>query len=360
MILHTAHSIETTLSILTAKMITLQSTFSLVQHYTINHLGKSSLGLAVYFFIFGNLINASVIRVGRYLMQNVSLWFYGPSFSSKTSGSPFYIRWLHRAMVFHLLWHRQHHWYSLSYWVTRSNFHPPWCLWSAIPLDALDLWKQIHEYVFGLMGLLISDFSMLNVLQMAPKLTVCLQAACHSRYQCFGETASGYLWLSTSKLLPDSDPAMPNDLEMHVQGVLQRSLKNSESTTTVTPTRIQCKNQDPPLSSMPLTPSNNFIFLVEIQQHHQTKEAKKGVHITSGTKALRPNIASSDTSEDPITECCLLKQKNLRSHEGCWWQQEEHGSKHRSQSVCSMDKDSWTVFTISSPLKYPERMQEWK
>lgn len=245
----------------------------------------------------------------------------------------------------------------LSYWVTRSNFHPPWCLWSAIPLDALDLWKRVHEYVFGLMGLLISDFTMLNVLQMAPKLTVRLQAACHSKYQCFGETASGYLWLSTSKLLPDSDPAMPNDLEMHVQGVLQRSLNNSESTTTVTPTRIQCKNQDLPLSSMPLTPSNNFIFLVEIQQHHQTKEAKKGVHITSGTKAFRPNIASSDTSEDPITECCLLKQKKLRNHEGCWWQQGEHGFKHRSQSVCSMDKDSWTVFTISSPLKYPEWMQ---
>jgi hypothetical protein len=39
---------------------------------------------------------------------------------------------------------------------------------------------------------LISDFTMLDVLRMVPKLTVRLQAACRSRYQHFGETAAGY------------------------------------------------------------------------------------------------------------------------------------------------------------------------
>lgn len=175
MILHTAHSIETTLSILTAKMITLQSTFSLVHHYTINHLGKSSLGLAVYFFIFGNLINASVIRVGRYLMQNVSLWFYGPSFFSKTSGSPFYIRWLHRAMVFHFLWHRQHHWYSHTgslglIFIHHDAFDQPfllmpwtygsksmsmplvsWACWSlTLPCSMSSRWPQSSLFAFRL------------------------------------------------------------------------------------------------------------------------------------------------------------------------------------------------------------------
>lgn len=60
---------------------------------------------------------------------------------------------------------------------------------------------------------------------------------------------------------------------------------------------------------MPLTPSEDLKFLVEIQQRHQTKEAEKGVRITSSTKALRPNVASSGTSEDSITERRLLAQK---------------------------------------------------
>lgn len=64
---------------------------------------------------------------------------------------------------------------------------------------------------------------------------------------------------------------------------------------------------------MPLTPSEDLTFLVEIRQCHQTKEAEKGVRLantsTSSTKALRPNMASLGASEDSITERRLLAQK---------------------------------------------------
>ena len=95
----------------------------------------------------------------------------------------------------------------------------------------------------------------------------------------------------------------------HIQSVLRSSSNNSESTTT--PTGVQYGNQDlgPALSSMPLTLSEDLTFLVEIRQCHQTKEAEKGVHITSSTSALRPNTASSGISEDSITERRLLAQK---------------------------------------------------
>lgn len=52
--------------------------------------------------------------------------------------------------------------------------------------------RESNEHVFGLMQSLISNFTMLDVLRMIPKLTVRLQAACHSRHQHFGETAADY------------------------------------------------------------------------------------------------------------------------------------------------------------------------
>ena len=60
---------------------------------------------------------------------------------------------------------------------------------------------------------------------------------------------------------------------------------------------------------MPLTPSENISFLVEIRQRHQTKEAEKGVRLASTcTKALRHHT-SSGASEEPISERRLLVQK---------------------------------------------------
>ena len=87
------------------------------------------------------------------------------------------------------------------------------------------------------------------------------------------------------------------DLATHVQSILRRSSNTGN------------QEPGPPQSSMPLTPSENLTFLVEIRQRHQTKEAEKGVRITSSTAALRPNVASSGTSEDSITERHLLAQK---------------------------------------------------
>ena len=112
-----------------------------------------------------------------------------------------------------------------------------------------------------------------------------------------------------SDSLPDSDPALLDDLVANVQNVLLRSFSNSEST--IRPTGNESKNQDPgpSMSSMPLTPSDNISFLVEIRQQHQTKEAEKGVRLAStGTKASRQHT-SSGASEEPISERRLLAQK---------------------------------------------------
>jgi hypothetical protein len=119
-----------------------------------------------------------------------------------------------------------------------------------------------------------------------------------------------------SDSLPDSDPALVEDLATHVQSVLpgisQRSSSNSESTITPAGIQLEVENQDPPISSMPLTPSEDISFLVEIRRQHQTKEAEKGVRLANGTKALGHHWHSSSGasgSEDPITERRLLAQK---------------------------------------------------
>ena len=115
-----------------------------------------------------------------------------------------------------------------------------------------------------------------------------------------------------SDSLPDSNPALLEDLAAYVQTILRRSSSNCEST--IRPTGNQLENQDPgpSISSIPLsalTPSENISFLVEIRQQHQTKEAEKGVRLAStGTKTLTHHPFSG-ASNEPISERCLLAQK---------------------------------------------------
>ncbi|KAH9032049.1 hypothetical protein EDB85DRAFT_1890890 [Lactarius pseudohatsudake] len=401
--------------------------------HTINHLGKTSLGLTVYLFVFGDLVDAyqsrSISHAERVIM-------------------------VLRAKFFKDLWKSFLHEGGYSeqrYFISRDADNIIDTLVSGllglifIHRDTLDQsyplmpWthgSESNEHVFGLMRSLISDFTMLDVLRMIPKLMVRLQAACRSRYQHFGETASGYshtyfqdddtplhlfsqfpsdqtldslanvaydeamyLWsllgydpcetpmghksrlgnsvpvsedvdddsedhdddtdtriserrelidaleVSSHSLggtrrvsrknckdmneytfaaaalnlqdfndfdsLPESDPAIQEDLVTHVQSALQGSLSNS------TTPRVQVGNQHPPiLSSMPLAQSseNAITFLVEIRQRHQTKEAEKGVrrfanHDSYTMPLGRYSEPTPGAPEDPISERRLLAQK---------------------------------------------------
>ena len=157
--------------------------------YTIGHLGKSSLGLTVYLFIFGDLIDAyqsrnishservilvlrakffkdlwkSFLHEGRYTEQRY--------FISRDADS--IIDTLVSGLLGLILIHRD------------TLDHP-------FPLMPWTHGSESNEHVFGLMRSLISDFTMLDVLRMIPKLTVRLQAACHAHCRRFGETAAGY------------------------------------------------------------------------------------------------------------------------------------------------------------------------
>ena len=161
--------------------------------YTISHLGKSSdssLGLTVYLFVFGDLVDA-------YQSRNIS-------HSER-------IVMVLRAKFFKDLWRSFLHdggYTEQRYFISRDADNIIDTLVSGllglvlIHRDTLDRtfpfmpWthgSESNEHVFGLMRSLISDFTMLDVLRMVPKLTVRLQAACRSRvHQRFGETAAGY------------------------------------------------------------------------------------------------------------------------------------------------------------------------
>ncbi|KAI9438716.1 hypothetical protein H4582DRAFT_2146243 [Lactarius indigo] len=159
--------------------------------YTINHLGKKSpsLGLTVYLFVFGDLIDAYQSRTISHVERVIMVL---------------------RAKFFKDLWKSFLHeggYTEQRYFVSRDADNIIDILISGllglilIHRDTLDRpfplmpWahgSESNEHVFGLMRTLISDFTMLDVLRMIPKLTVRLQAACRSRYQRFGETASGY------------------------------------------------------------------------------------------------------------------------------------------------------------------------
>jgi hypothetical protein len=162
--------------------------------YSINHLGRSSLGLSIYLFIFGDLIDAYQSR--------------------KVSHAEHVIMVL-RAKFFKDLWKSflQEGKYSMQHYFISQDadkivdtlvlgllgliFIHRDLLGSDPNLKSFLLMPWTHgsesnEHVFGIMRLLISDFTMLDVLRMIPKLTVRLQAACRTQNQCFGETAAGY------------------------------------------------------------------------------------------------------------------------------------------------------------------------
>ena len=157
--------------------------------YSIGHLGQSSLGLTVYLFIFGNLIDA-------YQSRNIS-------------HSERVILVLH-AKFFKDLWKSFLHegrYTEQRYFISRDADNIIDTLVSGllglilIHRDTLDHpfplmpWthgSESNEHVFGLMQSLILDFTMLDVLRMIPKLTVRLQAECRAHSQYFRETAASY------------------------------------------------------------------------------------------------------------------------------------------------------------------------
>jgi hypothetical protein len=173
--------------------------------YTVSHLEKSSLGLTLYLFIFGDLVDAYQSR--------------------KISHSERIIMVL-RAKFFKDLWKSFLHeggYTEQRYFISRDADNIIDTLISGLlglilihrdnlaqpfPLMPWTHGSESNEHIFGLMRSLISDFTMLDVLRMIPKLTVRLQAACHSRYQCFGETAAGY----SHTYFQGSDDNTPSDL----------------------------------------------------------------------------------------------------------------------------------------------------
>jgi hypothetical protein len=157
--------------------------------YTLSHLGKSSLGLTIYIFVFGDLVDA-------YQSRNIS-------HSER-------VIMVLRAKFFKDLWKSfllEGKYTEQRYFISRDAdniidtlvigllglilIHRD-TLDKPFPLMPWTHGSESNEHVFGLMRSLISDFTMLDVLRMVPKLTVRLQAACRSRYQHFGETAAGY------------------------------------------------------------------------------------------------------------------------------------------------------------------------
>ena len=158
--------------------------------YTINHLEKLSLGLTVYLFVFGDLVDAyqsrNISHTERVVMVLRAKFFKDlwKAFLCE-GGYPEQRYFISRdadsivdTLVSGLL--------GLIF-IHRDNLDQP-----SFPLMPWTHGSESNEHVFGLMRSLISDFTMLDVLRMVPKLTVRLQAACRSRHQQFGKTAAGY------------------------------------------------------------------------------------------------------------------------------------------------------------------------
>ena len=178
--------------------------------YTINHLGKSSLGLTIYLFIFGDLIDAyqsrKISHAERVLMVLRAKFFKDLWKSFLHEGGYTEQRYfisrdadsIADTLVLGLL--------GLIF-IHRDAFDRPF------PLMPWTHGSESNEHVFGLMRLLISDFTMLDVLRMAPKLAVRLQAACRSRYQHFGEMAAGYshTYFEDDDTPPDLFSQFPSD-----------------------------------------------------------------------------------------------------------------------------------------------------
>jgi hypothetical protein len=115
---------------------------------------------------------------------------------------------------------------------------------------------------------------------------------------------SEYTNTVSSDLLPDSDPALLQDLASQVHGVLL--------TPVCSPTNAPVNLDISELTSIPLTTtSDNLSFLVEIRRCHQTKEAEKGVR-RNGTSASAQSSNSAHphhVSGGPVSEHQLLARK---------------------------------------------------
>lgn len=163
-------------------------------HYSINHLGKSSLGFSIYLFIFGKLIDAyqsrKVSHAERILMVLRAKFFKDLWKSFLQEGK----------------YSTQHYFISqdadkiidtlvnglLGLIFIHRDFLGSDPMSKSFPLMPWTHGSESNEHVFGIMRSLISDFTMLDVVRMIPKLTVRLQAACRNRNQSVGDTASGY------------------------------------------------------------------------------------------------------------------------------------------------------------------------
>ena len=157
--------------------------------YAVSHLAKPGIGLSVYLFICGDLVDA---------------------YQSRKVSHAERILMILRAKFFKDLWRSFLHdggYNEQRYFISRDADNIIDTLISGLlgliiihrdtlgqqfPLMPWTHGSESNEHVFGLMRSLISDFTMLDVLRMIPKLTIRLQAACRSRYQHFGETAAGY------------------------------------------------------------------------------------------------------------------------------------------------------------------------
>ena len=162
--------------------------------YLIHYVGKSSLGFSIYLFIFGELIDAyqswKVSHAERAIMVLHAKFFKDlwKSFlqEGKYSAQHYFIS--HNAdKIFHTLVHG-----LLGLIFIHCDFLGSDPKSKSFPLMPWTHGSESNEHIFGIMHSLISDFTMLDVIRMIPKLTVRLQVACRNWDQSVGNTASGY------------------------------------------------------------------------------------------------------------------------------------------------------------------------
>ena len=162
--------------------------------YTINHLGKSNLGLSIYLFIFGDLIDAyqsrKISHAERVIMVLRAKFFKDLWKSFLHEGrypAQHYFISQDADKIIDILIHG-----LLGLIFIHRDSLPLDGNLKSFPLMPWTHGSESNEHVFGIMRSLITDFTMLDVIRMIPKLTVRLQAACRTRHQHVGDTASGY------------------------------------------------------------------------------------------------------------------------------------------------------------------------
>ena len=159
--------------------------------YCISQHGNTNLGLPIYLFIFGELVDAyenhHISHVERVKMVP-HMQFFKAMWKSflQQSGYPenrYFISVaadniidiLIEGLIGLIFIHRDH-------------------LETVFPLLPWMHGSEANEHVFGLLRSLIPDFTMLDVIRMIPKLNVCLMAACKAKNvkTNFRRTAAGY------------------------------------------------------------------------------------------------------------------------------------------------------------------------